>query len=81
MIDWGLAEFYHPNTDYHIRVGSRYYKAPELLLKKPDYNLDTWALGCIVAEIINDGRPLFGKGLLHEDQLISILHILGWRTQ
>jgi len=44
LIDWGLAEFYHPGTEYHIRVGSRYYKAPELLVgfKRYDYSLDMW---------------------------------------
>lgn len=32
MIDWGLAEFYHPNTEYNVRVASRYFKGPELLV-------------------------------------------------
>jgi len=26
IIDWGLAEFYHPNQDYNVRVASRYVK-------------------------------------------------------
>lgn len=32
LIDWGLAEFYHPNTEYNVRVASRYFKGPELLV-------------------------------------------------
>ena len=32
MIDWGLAEFYHPGTEYNVRVASRYFKGPELLV-------------------------------------------------
>jgi casein kinase II subunit alpha len=32
LIDWGLAEFYHPNQDYNVRVASRYFKGPELLI-------------------------------------------------
>lgn len=32
LIDWGLAEFYHPHQDYNVRVASRYFKGPELLL-------------------------------------------------
>ena len=32
LIDWGLAEFYHPNMEYNVRVASRYFKGPELLL-------------------------------------------------
>jgi casein kinase II subunit alpha len=33
LIDWGLAEFYHPNTEYNVRVASRYFKGPELLVE------------------------------------------------
>uniref|UniRef100_A0A8K9XDD2 Protein kinase domain-containing protein n=1 Tax=Oncorhynchus mykiss TaxID=8022 RepID=A0A8K9XDD2_ONCMY len=36
LIDWGLAEFYHPNQEYNVRVASRYFKGPELLV---DYQL------------------------------------------
>lgn len=32
LIDWGLAEFYHPAQEYNVRVASRYYKGPELLV-------------------------------------------------
>ena len=54
LIDWGLAEFYHPDTEYHIRVGSRYYKAPELLVgyKQYDYSLDLWSVGCMLASMV-----------------------------
>lgn len=24
LIDWGLAEFYHPGTEYNVRVASRF---------------------------------------------------------
>uniref|UniRef100_A0A671Q623 Casein kinase II subunit alpha-like n=1 Tax=Sinocyclocheilus anshuiensis TaxID=1608454 RepID=A0A671Q623_9TELE len=36
LIDWGLAEFYHPSQEYNVRVASRYFKGPELLV---DYQL------------------------------------------
>ena len=26
LIDWGLAEFYHPGQELNVRVASRYYK-------------------------------------------------------
>ena len=30
LIDWGLAEFYHPGQEYNVRVASRYFKvSPE----------------------------------------------------
>jgi serine/threonine protein kinase len=32
LIDWGLAEFYHPEREYNVRVASRYFKGPELLV-------------------------------------------------
>ena len=48
LIDWGLAEFYHPAKEYNVRVASRYFKGPELLvdLQDYDYALDMWSLGC-----------------------------------
>lgn len=27
LIDWGLAEFYHPGKEYNVRVASRYMRA------------------------------------------------------
>jgi casein kinase II subunit alpha len=54
LIDWGLAEFYHPNKEYNVRVASRYYKGPELLVddKLYHYSLDIWSLGCTLAGML-----------------------------
>ena len=54
LIDWGLAEFYFPNKDYNVRVASRYFKGPELLvdLQYYDYSLDIWSLGCMMAGMV-----------------------------
>ncbi len=78
LIDWGLAEFYHPGTDYHIRVGSRYYKSPELLVgyRKYDYSLDLWSLGCMFASMIFR-REHFFRGSDNNDQLLKIMKALG----
>ncbi|GJE99290.1 casein kinase II subunit alpha [Phanerochaete sordida] len=78
LIDWGLAEFYHPETEYHIRVGSRYYKGPELLVeyKKYDYSLDLWSVGCMLASMIFRKEHFF-RGRDNEDQLLRILKVLG----
>ncbi|KII92107.1 hypothetical protein PLICRDRAFT_50535 [Plicaturopsis crispa FD-325 SS-3] len=78
LIDWGLAEFYHPGVEYHIRVGSRYYKAPELLVgyKKYDYSLDLWSVGCMFASMIFR-REHFFRGLDNNDQLLKIMKCLG----
>jgi casein kinase II subunit alpha len=54
LIDWGLAEFYHPEMEYNVRVASRYFKGPELLTDKKiyDYSLDIWSLGCMFASMV-----------------------------
>ena len=39
LIDWGLAEFYHPGTEYNVRVASRYFKGPELLVDFQEYGI------------------------------------------
>lgn len=54
LIDWGLAEFYHPDQDYNVRVASRYFKGPELLVDMQDYDyaLDMWSLGCMFAGMV-----------------------------
>ena len=31
LIDWGLAEFYHPKQQYNVRVASRYFKGIQSL--------------------------------------------------
>ena len=53
LIDWGLAEFYHPGREYNVRVASRYFKGPELLVdfQEYDYSLDLWSLGCMVSAL------------------------------
>jgi len=54
LIDWGLAEFYLPNQEYNVRVASRYFKGPELLVDNLlyDYSLDIWSLGCMLAGMV-----------------------------
>ncbi|KAJ7153691.1 kinase-like domain-containing protein [Mycena filopes] len=78
LIDWGLAEFYHPGVDYHVRVGSRQYKPPELLVgyKRYDYSLDLWSTGCMFAAMIFRKQHFF-RGSDNEDQLLKIMRVLG----
>jgi len=38
VADWGLAEFYIPKTAFNVRVASRYFKAPELLVNMQYYD-------------------------------------------
>lgn len=78
LIDWGLAEFYHPNTEYNVRVASRYFKGPELLVdfQEYDYSLDMWSLGCMFASMIFRKEPFF-HGHDNYDQLVKITKVLG----
>ncbi|KAK2194445.1 bifunctional Serine-threonine-protein kinase [Babesia duncani] len=78
LIDWGLAEFYHPEQEYNVRVASRYYKGPELLvdMKLYDYSLDIWSVGCMLAGIIFKKEPFF-YGHDNYDQLVKIAKVLG----
>lgn len=73
LIDWGLAEFYHPAKEYNVRVASRYFKGPELLvdLQDYDYSLDMWSLGCMFAGMIFRKEPFF-NGHDNYDQLVKI---------
>ncbi|CAK9030667.1 Casein kinase II subunit alpha-1 (CK II) (Casein kinase alpha 1) (AtCKA1) [Durusdinium trenchii] len=78
LIDWGLAEFYHPGREYNVRVASRYFKGPELLvdLQDYDYSLDIWSLGCMFAGMIFRKEPFF-HGHDNYDQLVKIAKVLG----
>jgi casein kinase II subunit alpha len=78
LIDWGLAEFYHAGTEYNVRVASRYFKGPELLVdfQEYDYSLDMWSLGAMFASMIFRKEPFF-HGNSNSDQLVKIAKVLG----
>ncbi|XP_010047911.2 cyclin-dependent kinase F-1 [Eucalyptus grandis] len=58
-------------------VGTRWFRAPELLYGSTDYGLevDLWSLGCIFAELLTL-EPLF-PGISDIDQLSRIFNVLG----
>jgi len=78
LIDWGLAEFYFPGREYNVRVASRYFKGPELLVDYQlyDYSLDMWSLGCMLAAVMFKKEPFF-FGHDNHDQLVKIARVLG----
>ncbi|KAK6198470.1 putative casein kinase II subunit alpha [Scheffersomyces amazonensis] len=78
LIDWGLAEYYHPGTEYNVRVASRYFKGPELLVdfRLYDYSLDLWSYGCMLASMVFIKEPFF-HGKSNTDQLVQIVRVLG----
>ncbi|XP_070244445.1 casein kinase II subunit alpha' isoform X2 [Bos mutus] len=79
LIDWGLAEFYHPAQEYNVRVASRYFKGPELLVdyQMYDYSLDMWSLGCMLASMIFRKEPFF-HGQDNYDQAVLGRHCCTW---
>lgn len=77
LADFGLARecsCQSPVTDY---VSTRWYRAPEVLLRSPDYGkpTDIFGLGCIVAELYSK-RPLF-PGDNEIEQVYLITQVLG----
>jgi serine/threonine protein kinase len=81
IADFGLAKEIRsapPFTDY---VSTRWYRAPELLLKAEVYNtkVDIFALGCIMVEMYLLA-PLFA-GENEMDQLHKIICVLGTPPQ
>ena len=61
---------------YNVRVASRYFKGPELLvdLQDYDYGLDLWSLGCMFAGMIFRKEPFF-YGHDNYDQLVKIAKV------
>merc|ERR1719204_46884 len=77
LADFGLARETRsqpPFTDY---VSTRWYRAPEVLLRAPKYcaPIDLWAMGAIMAELYTL-RPLF-PGQSEPDELYKICSVLG----
>lgn len=77
ITDFGLAREIRskpPFTDY---VSTRWYRAPEILLRSINYNspVDIFALGCIMAELYML-RPL-APGANENDQLLKLCTVLG----
>ncbi len=77
ICDFGLAREVRSRPPYTDYVSTRWYRAPEILLKSTYYNspVDIFALACIVAELYLL-KPLF-PGQNELDQVVKIVKILG----
>lgn len=77
IADFGLAREIRSRPPFTEYVSTRWYRAPELLLKSPSYNspVDIYALGLIMAELYNQS-PLFA-GASEIDQLNKMCSVLG----
>ena len=78
IADFGLAREIRSMPPYTDYISTRWYRAPEILLKMPNYShpVDIFALGCIMAELFL-GRPMF-DGKSEMDQLHKIFSVLGY---
>ncbi|XP_022129331.1 serine/threonine-protein kinase MAK [Pieris rapae] len=77
IADLGLARETRSRPPYTEYVSTRWYRAPEVLLRDPHYGapIDLWALGCIIAELYTS-RPLL-PGNSEIDQLHKMCAVLG----
>lgn len=81
IADFGLAREIRSRPPYTDYVSTRWYRAPEVLLRATNYNspIDMWAVGCIMAELYTL-VPLF-PGRTEIDQIFRICAILGTPDQ
>ncbi|CAI2372423.1 unnamed protein product [Moneuplotes crassus] len=82
LIDFGLARVSVPDESLPERVmsleiGTRWYKAPEVLLGAKDYDksIDIWAIGCIFGELLGN-KTLF-KGCNDIEQIVMVIKTIG----
>ncbi|TFY77379.1 hypothetical protein EWM64_g6632 [Hericium alpestre] len=79
LADFGLARaFGIPMRTYTHEVVTLWYRAPEVLLGSRHYStaIDMWSVGCIFAEMVMRGNPLF-PGDSEIDQIFKIFRVLG----
>ncbi|KAG9028665.1 hypothetical protein FRB95_006257 [Tulasnella sp. JGI-2019a] len=81
LADFGLAREIKSSPPYTEYVSTRWYRAPEVLLRSRDYSVpvDMWALGTIMAELANL-KPIF-PGQNEVDQVARITEVLGDPTR
>ncbi|KAA6371832.1 MAG: putative Serine/threonine-protein kinase MAK, partial [Streblomastix strix] len=77
IADLGLAREIRSLPPYTEYISTRWYRAPEVLLRCRHYSspIDIWAVGCITAEMFNKS-PLFA-GTSEIDQLFKIFSVMG----
>ncbi|OHT00896.1 Glycogen synthase kinase-3 beta [Tritrichomonas foetus] len=82
ICDFGSAKPIIPHEISVSYIATRNYRAPELLYRSTAYGpeIDVWRAGCIIAEMLNGGKPLF-KGDSNEEMVKSIAAKLGAPTK
>jgi serine/threonine protein kinase len=82
ICDFGSAKKLVPSEKSVSYIASRYYRAPELIFDCEHYSqsIDIWAAGCVLAEMLMAGMPLFPGGSAI-GQLHEIVKVLGPPTE
>ncbi|KAG9479257.1 hypothetical protein GDO78_012762 [Eleutherodactylus coqui] len=77
IADFGLVRELRSQPPYTDYVSTRWYRAPEVLLRSLMYSspIDIWAVGSIMAELYTL-RPLF-PGTSEVDEIFKICQVLG----
>lgn len=77
IVDFGLAREIRSRPPYTNYAGTRWYRAPECLLRSDCYNspVDMWSVGIIACELFIVKPPF--QGNTETDQLLKIFSILG----
>lgn len=77
IADFGLARETHSRLPYTTYVSTRWYRAPEVLLRAGEYSapVDIWAVGAMAVEIATL-KPLFPGGN-EVDQVWRVCEIMG----
>lgn len=77
IADFGLARETHSKLPYTTYVSTRWYRAPEVLLRAGEYSapVDIWAVGAMAVEVATL-KPLFPGGN-EVDQVWRICEIMG----
>jgi casein kinase II subunit alpha len=80
LLDWGLADFYHPRQKYNSHVATRMFKPPELLINYPyyDYSMDIWSTG-ITFSIMMLRKFVLECGDDDAQQLLKVADLVGGR--
>jgi protein kinase len=81
IADFGLAREIRSRPPFTEYCGTRWYRAPEIILRSEFYNspVDIWSAGAIMAELFL-GRALF-QGTSETDQIYKIFGVFGAPTQ
>ena len=85
IADFGLARQTHSKQPYTTYVSTRWYRAPEVLLRAGEYSapVDMWAVGAMAVEVATL-KPLFPGGN-EVDQVWRVCEVMGspgsWHTR